>query len=254
MTRSENPKVELKRKFFWLSRNQLESGFSLVEILVSLLIVVILALLIYPNFSKISGKVDAAGCVSKLKALYVGLSGYAADHNGYMPAVEDVPKGSLTWLGCLRADRYLEINTKSRNPLSDVAYCPGSKVRDSSGRADMIYANYGMNTHVGGRIRVPANRSLEPKPVQSFAQPSRTLLVADAGFYMLYPTVLDAPGPPSLYFPGASANASATWDDRFRNDAIVGRHGGIINALMLDGHVKSIPANKLQVSDFWEDL
>ncbi len=61
------------------------AGFTLLEILAALVIVVILALLIIPNYSFILSKAQEAICLSRLRNIHAGLGLYLADHGKVWP-------------------------------------------------------------------------------------------------------------------------------------------------------------------------
>jgi len=85
-------------------------GYSLIEIIVSISIVLILVAVMFPIFGKAVDKSKSTVCASNLKQLYSSMELYQQDNGDYPPDSESWP-GLLTYLG----------NTKLKCPASDVA-------------------------------------------------------------------------------------------------------------------------------------
>jgi prepilin-type N-terminal cleavage/methylation domain-containing protein len=64
---------------------RLLSGFTLVELLVVISIISILAALLLPALQGARDKAREAGCASNIRQLYVAISLYADDSNGFLP-------------------------------------------------------------------------------------------------------------------------------------------------------------------------
>lgn len=62
-----------------------ETGFSLMELLVVLLIVGVLMAILFPTVQKVRSKMDEAGCISNLRQMATAANSYMAEHNGLWP-------------------------------------------------------------------------------------------------------------------------------------------------------------------------
>lgn len=69
------------------------NGFTLIEILVTLVIVVILFTIIVSVINNAKGSAQRAQCVSNLRALVAATHLYANEHNGQFPTVPDSSRG-----------------------------------------------------------------------------------------------------------------------------------------------------------------
>lgn len=74
-----------------------QTAFSLMEILVSLLVVAILVVLIGSAVSKIRASAGNARCLSNLRQLGAAITGFAADHDGMIPPGRDYTNGVKYW-------------------------------------------------------------------------------------------------------------------------------------------------------------
>lgn len=69
------------------SKNNPRSAFTLVELLVVIAIIGLLISLVMPSLSGARERARQVGCSAKLRQMGVGLMLYAADHNGFKPAL-----------------------------------------------------------------------------------------------------------------------------------------------------------------------
>lgn len=102
------------------------SCFTLLELLVSVVVIVFLLGIILPTFSYTSELAKQGICSSNLKQIYHAITYYSQDNNGYLPAVSNM------WLEL--ANRYLSIGINLGDPdewyrirkdrLSSPLYCP----------------------------------------------------------------------------------------------------------------------------------
>ena len=66
----------------------MKRGFTLIEILVSLGVVVVLAAIAIPSLQGVRARADSTRCVSHLRALGTALNLYLAEHGMTMPDIE----------------------------------------------------------------------------------------------------------------------------------------------------------------------
>lgn len=64
-----------------LNPRRSQSGFSLIDMMVTLVIMSILTSVIALSWSSLRAKVERVGCSSHLRALYISFSGYVQDHH-----------------------------------------------------------------------------------------------------------------------------------------------------------------------------
>ena len=70
-----------------LHRTSSRAAFTMVELLAAVAIIAILASLLFPLVANMREKSQAAKCLSNLRQIGLGLAGYAADNDGYNPAM-----------------------------------------------------------------------------------------------------------------------------------------------------------------------
>ena len=60
------------------------SGFTLVELLVVVTIIVILLAISFSIMSSVRNKANASKCINNLRGWAIAIRGYASDHNGFV--------------------------------------------------------------------------------------------------------------------------------------------------------------------------
>ena len=71
------------------------NGFTLVEILVVIAIILILAALIFPNCGMLINRAESVLCTGKLRNLWVTFSNHLDDGTGWPQLPSDIPIGSV---------------------------------------------------------------------------------------------------------------------------------------------------------------
>lgn len=165
-------------------------GFTLVELLVVILIVIVLASLSFLGFSRIRAAADSATTVSNMRQLQVANQSYASDHNGRYASykVLDEEKGTYTYwtrspgfLGYIIgdesvADRALKDITVPLGILDPVV------VRSKARLYDGLWASYGMNSGFmkeGGKSASGQQKELYVS-AHNLIDPSRTAAFVNA--------------------------------------------------------------------------
>lgn len=199
-------------------------AFTLIELLTVIAIIGILAAILIPTMGAVRGKARQAQCASNLRQLHSATLLFAGDNKDRIPAnLRADVKQEHTWPVALLS--YLSIagaadnpkgildETIGKRPLSVLA-CPSS----SQNTRDSNLSDYAKNWYTGGNY-------LSSDPVvklSGIANPSRTLLLADAGNSDGSTCVRDL------------HSSNSTWEFQ-------ARHSGRINVVFCDGHVESRP-------------
>jgi prepilin-type N-terminal cleavage/methylation domain-containing protein/prepilin-type processing-associated H-X9-DG protein len=208
-------------------------GFTLVELLVVVSLIVLLIAMLLPAVGRARDAARTAACAANMRQVYMGLSMYAADNRGLVPPASfqelNPPYTWRTWVNPLLT--YLPSTmTRSIVAMPKVFICPSETV-EPAGRS-----SYGINPHLGDDLgnSIPAIKPDKSKDgsngwyrLPSTVRPVELYLFADAG-------VNSAGG--QLYY----MTNPALDDVQFFN---VLRHPGPrgLNVTYADGHVDNVP-------------
>jgi prepilin-type N-terminal cleavage/methylation domain-containing protein/prepilin-type processing-associated H-X9-DG protein len=198
-------------------------GFTLVELISVLAIVLILAALALPASLELKSRGDAVTCLSNLRRIHSLISQYAADHGGYYPKINHSgPYDPATYEGTWeQAIANVDFGKDKANalfnpwgPIYDQKgyYCPARE----PGTTIAQKITYGMNFFIGKR---QWDDSYTPLKTLQIARMSSTILVAE--------TLLDN-NVTGSYIPEGSPGGLAY------------RHHGHCHMVFCDGHVESL--------------
>ncbi|MBN8709422.1 MAG: type II secretion system protein [Verrucomicrobia bacterium] len=189
------------------------AGFSLMELMISVGIIVLLAALVLPSAGRIYEGSKAAKCQSNLRQLGTALQAYRADHDGSLPKVFDTVT-SVFWFQQLVGTKgaYLDSPT--------VLTCPGKKDGTPWPFNPPTRIGYGM---LDAMLWYPTtHRSQEESRLMLRVQrPSQWPLLMDAD----YPAVYGLDNPTK---------------DAARDSRYAARHNLLANILMADGHIEQV--------------
>jgi prepilin-type processing-associated H-X9-DG protein len=159
-------------------------GFSLVELLVVVSIIMLLGSLSLSGVRLAQRQSKVSVCGSQLRQLWAGVQQYAADWDGFMPMVQE----------CSAYPNNVMWNVRVLEVLSDapqIRFCPA--------RPNTLtwQIGYGMNSYMNG-LTWPCPHPWGPPPggvcyggyrlVSSVPKPSENIFVADASnFYLGHP-------------------------------------------------------------------
>jgi prepilin-type N-terminal cleavage/methylation domain-containing protein len=79
------------------------AGFTLVEILIVLVVILILAALLFPTFNRVREGARRSSCTSNLKQLGLAFLQYSQDHNNRLPVGKTPPPNEIGngWAGAI---------------------------------------------------------------------------------------------------------------------------------------------------------
>lgn len=129
-------------KRFLPKSHAMPGGFTMTELMVTVLIIVALAAIAFPVGRSVLGKSRSAACLSNLRQIGTGLEGYLQDHNQMMP---DWVAGRKT-----KAEEVpvLETELASYLPNPEVFHCPADHEQFERSGCSYIW-----NTSQNGRHR-----------------------------------------------------------------------------------------------------
>jgi len=213
------------------------AGFTLVEILASIAIIVLLAATILPAYQSMLESARLTTCTSRLHNLHHAIVLCANDSDGYLPCSgRQLPDGSweggdIPWQYALAP--YFGAKTADGNGAAKVgsAYaCPSRAVdlQGFLGGSMQQIRLYGYSYALGH-----SNVSQTRRKMASIPYPSHTLLMSEGGFKSLPADTPSAPCASQLdntYIKNAAYNAAGKFTG--------GAHRGAGNILYLDGHIE----------------
>ncbi len=201
----------------------LSLGFTLIELVVVIAIILILAAMLFPVFERAVKSAEATSCLANIRHIGLAAQMYARDHDLYLPpALIDVPGNSLKDCWDILLQPYLG--------SSDIYLCPA----DESPTAGPSYTNslkhsYGIN--------------LDVAMVGGYAGAS------------LIETQIDNPAEVILFFDLGQPN-SFGWRTSWGNMSqyVAARHSEFSNFVFCAGNAKHIrPAETLTAGvNLWE--
>ena len=220
----------------WIQlQSRSRQAFTLIELLVVIAIISILAALLMPAVGSALDKSKSVMCQSNLRQAAIGMTQYADDHDGVMPAYWDNPTHDrfgavIHWQFTIGVD-YMNEN---RDTFSVPEAIRRSALHCPADTAISIPALGGRPTRCVA-INGTMNPRLEKFNGRSWPQPS--------GATMAPLALVARPSDMCMAGDGAGADYSNEWGNAARYyDINVGnlymfiRHMGGLNVVMMDGH------------------
>lgn len=225
-------------RVFFDSRAQAGApGFSLIELLTVVGVIVVLLGLLVPFLQKARDWSNVTGCQANLRQIGICVQFYIQDHDGqivpmqcYASPGDESSSDRTPWSASLQA-YFSSIKLEGRSTASSIFYCP-SFVRSGALRVQNGFpTSYVVNRSVMADL-TEKDRSVSLAAITS---PATTLLMADGFSY-------DKGGVASIrnvshVIPGSGCRIDYDW------------HGGdSANFLFLDGHVEKIAEKNASTS------
>lgn len=198
-------------------KGQPQAGFTLVELLLVIFIVMLLMGILLPVFARVRGAAKSAVCKSNLRQWGEALHCYTADNEGYIPRRGQGIRPTYRidreedWFNCLSPyvgeKPYKELVAAGCRPRPgnvSIFVCPEAHYDTKP-----YFFSYAMNMYLSPWIRP------EPHRLSEIPQPERLVFMADA------------PGSYSSTVPSRKAYS------------VVARHNGKANLVFLDGDIES---------------
>ncbi len=219
------------------------TAFTLIELLVVIAIIAILAAILFPVFAQAREKARSARCQSNLKQLGTAIMMYAQDYDGhwvpayYYPAGQGNASQGLYWW-------YDLIQPYSKS--YDVWICPSWEGKYDIGRKPLP-DNLPKPLRFSYAFNQVAFNPLAPALTGKFVYPK------NAGGHTINfdntPSDSELDDPANLFAAvdgseieiwGLHLTDLPSWAERKPNGVTRKQHGGVMNAVFADGHVKAV--------------
>ncbi len=238
------------------------SGLTLVELLVSVVMVIALALILVSVTRGMRTQSGVVGCLSNLRQIAAGVGSYMADQNGYLPPIhlhyQDSTGAHIVKRWWIELSPYLpykavdvgqptrlrELSPKGRERVylcpsnSRIAQLPGANA----------YVNYTGILEASGHTLVSSQyfREFRKKPL-SFRSPVHQLPYLIDGYLSPAQTgsVVDRPDYVNVFVSIKDAVADINPTDLLKG-SYVPVHGSSIAVLYIDGHVELIASDQFR--------
>ena len=222
------------------------SGFTLLELLISVAAVAILAALAGPALGRLRQGGDRVACISNLRTIGALIQTYAADHQGRFPvsrlqytADANGNRRTVAFLPDLLNRLYVQEEDVTR-----LWWCPADRERP----ANMRKHSYGHNQRLGGDFGAMTTWDGEPNPTYDPRYAMFQAVEKPLSEVIMLVEYVDESDPK-----WSSAVVASRWPLPLTADPLARpvaridfeRHGGTANALMLDGSVRGFQKQEL---------
>jgi prepilin-type N-terminal cleavage/methylation domain-containing protein/prepilin-type processing-associated H-X9-DG protein len=221
-------------------------GFTLIELLVVVAIISLLASILFPVFARARENARRASCMSNLKQIGLGMMMYQQDYDEHMMAwTYALPLDAQGWSGYPSHNTsfmwYHAIYPYVKN--WQVFNCPSEdKAQYFTGSYNSLMG-YGFNykSPTGGHLCFSnCGIDIGLASLAAIEEPAETLVIVDSASQALYANSGASGKWPTLA--EMQTDSDCTYS---RLDCVRVRHFDTVNVLFMDGHVKSLPWQKL---------
>lgn len=228
------------------------SGFTLTEVLVVILIIMVLAAVLVPTLNSMRNRASAAGCASNMRQCAAMAIMFTTEQSGRLPRLH-VYNGQMGQLGKTAlpvAERIVNNGHANFWPDLLTTYAEGSSIFSCPmlTQSAVKGPGGGMSNRIPLGIGINYNRMADnsgqddgtgynwPR-ITSVPDPSRIVWFADSGGDVKGPWKerVEVPGTGSCFFRGHT-------DDGV---GVMPRHGGKINVAFVDGHVSMVNPSEI---------
>ncbi len=245
-----------------------QTGFTLLELLAALALLVVLAALLFPVAGRVASKSQSVQCVANLRAIGAASMAFAGEHRGLLPnfyyatepgGAEQTPSATVgqwfwhlaPYVGVPRWER-ARMNLGEQNsdgvPLPCVFLCPAANAEREDQEERFMKSpsirpvTYAPSSRARGEA-IPPPAGLEMPPTVATISPPRLGAVRNPGGKIW---ISDSVGAGILNI------SAARWAESYGRAAwpyqAFTRHQGGGNALFYDGHIAWVPITRFTQS------
>lgn len=214
-----------------------EKGFTLVEMLVVITIIVAIAVFSLIGVSRVRSAARGATCTSNLRQIGAAMLGYAADNAGQLPPLEDRTGSGDNlkgiWPQIIANAGYLPMTNSKSGQLGTSAgvwSCPDCVT------TSRYHGGYGGAEGTVMQVQKASNPNSGSLRLAQIPYAERTWLIGDT----------------SNSSQDLKTSWYAIWANRTKwsgSHVPAPRHGGKVNVCMVDGHVESLTRKELEAPD-----
>ncbi len=204
--------------------------------LVVVAVIGILAAMLVPGTSKVVEKGRAMKCMNSLRQVGIAVQGYAADHDGRIPAAASAQAGSGNDLGNWYTDLspFYQFSGQALSQWLTRAYatiqCPTfMKKYEGKPGYNVSWVGYGMNLRLNGSVGDAASTSMIQMRLAVIPNPTKTVLIGEGTGLNL-----------DLSATGYKFTRDATQLEGWKKGGTPDRHGDFSNYLFVDGHIEAL--------------